>query len=95
MTPLIKKLLIVVLLLGVITMHARPKYRIAVKKIEGKIYFIPQIKSKVAGLAVPQWMDLSNQPLRSENEAMNYVREARIIRDQMRQAEIIQYIIVK
>jgi ABC-type cobalamin/Fe3+-siderophores transport system ATPase subunit len=95
MTPLIKKLLIVVLLLGVITMHARPKYRIAVKKIEGKIYFMPQTKSKVAGLAVPQWVDLSNQPLRSENEAMNYVREARIIQDQIRQAEIIQYIKIK
>ena len=40
-------------------------------------------------------MDLANQPLQSENEAMNYVRESRIIEDQMKQAEIIQYIKVK
>lgn len=95
MKPLIKTLLIVVLLLGVITIYARPNYRIVVKRIQGTIYFIPQTKTKVGGLVVPQWVDLSNQPLRSENEAMNYVREARIIQDQMRQAEIIQYIKIK
>jgi len=38
---------------------------------------------------------MSNQPLKSENEAMNYVREARIIEDQLRQAQIIQYINIK
>jgi hypothetical protein len=75
--------------------EARPKYRIAVKKIEGKIYYIPQHRQKVAGLAVPQWVDISNQPLKSENEAMNFVREARIIEDQMRQAQLIQYINIK
>ena len=84
------------MLLGVIaSAEARPKYRIAVKRIEGKLYFIPQHKEKVAGLAVPQWVDLSNQPLKSENEAMNYVREAQIIKMQIRQAEIIQYIKIK
>lgn len=90
-----KQLLIVVLLLGAMTVEARPKYRIVVKKIEGILYFIPQSKQKIEGLPVPQWLDLSNQPLRSENEAMNYVREARIIQDQIRQAEIIQYIKIK
>ena len=84
------------MLLGVIaSAEARPKYRIAVKRIEGKLYFIPQHKEKVAGLVVPQWVDLSNQPLKSENEAMNYVREAQIIKMQIRQAEIIQYIKIK
>ncbi len=90
-----KKLVVLLLLLGVMTAEARPKYRIAVKKIEGKIYYIPQHKERVAGLAVPQWVDISNQPLKSENEAMNFVREARIIEDQMRQAQIIQYINIK
>ena len=84
------------MLLGVIaSAEARPKYRIAVKRIEGKVYFIPQHREKVSGLAVPQWVDLSNQPLQSENEAMNYVREAQIIQDQLRKAEIIQYINIK
>jgi len=90
-----KKLVVLLLLLGVMTAEARPKYRIAVKKIEGKIYYIPQHKERVSGLAVPQWVDISNQPLKSENEAMNFVREARIIEDQMRQAQIIQYINIK
>jgi ABC-type cobalamin/Fe3+-siderophores transport system ATPase subunit len=90
-----KKLVVLLLLLGVMTVEARPKYRIAVKKIEGKIYYIPQHKERVAGLAVPQWVDISNQPLKSENEAMNFVRDARIIEDQMRQAQIIQYINIK
>jgi hypothetical protein len=90
-----KKLVVLLLLLGVMTAEARPKYRIAVKKIEGKIYYIPQHRERVGGLAVPQWVDISNQPLKSENEAMNFVREARIIEDQMRQAQIIQYINIK
>jgi len=46
-------------------------------------------------LAVQQWVDLSNQPLKSENEAMNVVREAQIIQDQLKQAQIIQYINIK
>jgi hypothetical protein len=92
-----KKLVVLLMLLGVITSaEARPnRYRIAVKKIEGKIYFIPQHKEKVTGFPVPQWVDLSNQPLKSENEAMNYVRESQIIQDQLRQAQIIQYINIK
>lgn len=90
-----KQLLIVVLLLGAMTVEARPKYRIEVKKIEGTIRYIPQVRKKVSGLVVPQWMDLSNQPLNSENEAFNYIREVRIIEDQMRRAEIIQYIKIK
>ncbi len=90
-----KLVLVLLLLLGVMAVEARPKYRIAVKRIEGKLYFIPQHKEKVAGLAIPQWRDMSNQPLKSENEAMNYVREARIIEDQLRQAQIIQYINIK
>jgi hypothetical protein len=91
-----KKLVVLLLLLGVMTAaEARPKYRIAVKKIEGKIYYIPQHKERVGGLAVPQWVDISNQPLKTQNEAMNFVREARIIEDQMRQAQIIQYINIK
>jgi hypothetical protein len=91
-----KKIVVLLMLLGVIaSAEARPKYRIAVKRIEGKLYFIPQHRERVAGLAVPQWVDLSNQPLKSENEAMNYVREAQIIQMQIRQADIIQYIKIK
>lgn len=84
------------MLLGVMTSaQARPKYRIAVKRIEGVLYFIPQSKQKVEGLAVPQWVDISNQPLKTENEARNFVREAQIIESQIRQSQIIQYINVK
>jgi hypothetical protein len=91
-----KKIVVLLMLLGVMTSaEARPKYRIAVKQIEGVLYYIPQVKKKVEGLAAPQWVDLSNQPLKSENEARNYVRETQIIESQIRQANIIQYINVK
>ena len=84
------------MLLGVMTSaEARPKYRIAVKQIEGVLYYIPQVKKKVEGLVAPQWVDISNQPLKSQNEAMNYVRETQIIESQIRQANIIQYINIK
>jgi hypothetical protein len=74
---------------------AKPKYRIEVKKIEGVIHYTPQVKKKVEGLLVPQWVDLSNQPLKSENEAKNYVRDAQIINNQIQQSTIIQYINIK
>jgi hypothetical protein len=91
-----KKIVVLLMLLGVMTSaQARPKYRIAVKQIEGVLYYIPQVKKKVEGLAAPQWVDISNQPLKSQNEAMNYVRETQIIESQIRQANIIQYINVK
>lgn len=90
-----KLLLVLLLLLGVMTVEARPKYRIAVKKIEGKIYFIPQVRQRTSEMLAPQWVDLANQPLTTENEAMNYVREAQIIQDQLRKSEIIQYINIK
>lgn len=91
-----KKVVVLLMLLGVIaSAEARPKYRIAVKRIEGTLYFIPQVRQKVGEMIVPQWVDLSNQPLKSENEAVNYVREAQIIQDQLRKAEIIQYINIK
>jgi hypothetical protein len=91
-----KLLLVLLLLLGVMTSaEARPKYRIALKYIEGVLYYIPQSKQKVEGLSIPQWVDLSNQPLKSKNEAMNYIRETQIIESQIRQANIIQYINVK
>lgn len=84
------------MLLGVITSaEARPKYRIAVKRIEGTLYFIPQVKKRVPDLLAPQWVDISNQPLKSENEARNIVRETQIIESQIRQAEIIQFINIK
>jgi ABC-type cobalamin/Fe3+-siderophores transport system ATPase subunit len=88
-----KLLLVLLLLLGAMAVEARPnKYRIAVKQIEGKLYYIPQERKKIKGLAVPQWVDLSNQPLRSQNEAMNIVKEAQIIEHQIKQSNIIQYI---
>jgi hypothetical protein len=91
-----KKIVVLLMLLGVMTSaQARPKYRIAVKQIEGVLYYIPQVKKKVEGLAAPQWVDISNQPLKSQNEAMNYVRDTQIIENQIKQAQIIQYINVK
>ena len=88
-----KKFLLVLLLLGVVTVEAKPKrYRIVVKRIEGKIYYIPQIKKGNPSQFLKEWTNLTNQPLRSENEALNYVRESRIIEDQMKQDEIVQYI---
>lgn len=91
-----KKLVVLLLLLGVMTAaEARPKYRIAVKRIEGTLYFIPQVKKRVPDLLAPQWVDISNQPLKSENEARNIVRETQIIESQIRQAEIIQFINIK
>lgn len=90
-----KLLLVLLLLLGVVAVEARPKYRIAVKRIEGTLHYIPQVRQKVSGMAIPQWVDIANQPLKTENEAINYVREAQIIQDQLRKAEIIQYINIK
>jgi hypothetical protein len=92
-----KKIVVLLMLLGVMTSaEARPnRYRIAVKQIEGVLYYIPQVKKKVEGLAAPQWVDISNQPLKSQNEAMNYVRDTQIIENQIKQAQIIQYINIK
>jgi hypothetical protein len=91
-----KKIVVLLMLLGVMTSaEARPKYRIAVKQIEGVLYYIPQVKKKVKEFAAPQWVDISNQPLNSKNEAMNYVRDTQIIDNQIRQSQIIQYINVK
>ena len=91
-----KKLVVLLLLLGVMAAaEAKPKYRIAVKQIEGVLYYIPQVKKKVEGLAAPQWVDISNQPLNSKNEAMNYVRDTQIIENQIRQSQIIQYINIR
>jgi hypothetical protein len=92
-----KKIVVLLMLLGVITSaEARPnRYRIALKQIEGVLYYIPQERKKIEGLPIPQWVDISNQPLKSENEARNYVREAQIIESQIRQSNIIQYINVK
>jgi hypothetical protein len=91
-----KKLVVLLLLLGVMTAaEAKPKYRIAVKQIEGVLYYIPQVKTKVTGFAVTQWVDISNQPLKSKNEAMNYVRDTEIIENQIRQSQIIQYINIR
>jgi pyocin large subunit-like protein len=88
-----KNILLVLLLLGVMTVDAKPKrYRIVVKRIEGKIYYIPQIKKGNPSQLLKEWVDLANQPLKSENEAMNYVRESRIIENQLKETEIIQYI---
>ena len=50
-------LMIVLLLLGVMTVEARPKYRIAIKRIEGTLYFIPQIRTGVPRLLINQWVD--------------------------------------
>lgn len=84
------------MLLGVMTSaEAKPKYRIGLKQIGGVLYYIPQAKRKVQGFASPQWADLANQPLKSKNEAMNYVRDTQIIENQIRQSQIIQYINIK
>jgi hypothetical protein len=92
-----KKIVVLLMLLGVMTSaEARPnRYRIALKQIEGVLYYIPQERKKIEGLPIPQWVDISNQPLKSENEARNYVREAQIIEHQIRQSNIIQYINIK
>jgi hypothetical protein len=92
-----KKIILCVMLLGVVALQSfgKPKYRIEVKKIEGVIHYTPQVKKKVEGLPIPQWVDLSNQPLKSENEARNYVREEQVINNQIQQSTIIQYINIK
>jgi ABC-type cobalamin/Fe3+-siderophores transport system ATPase subunit len=92
-----KKIVVLLMLLGVMTSaEAKPnRYRIMVKQIEGTLYYIPQSKQKVEGLPITQWVDLSNQPLKNKNEAMNYIRETQIIESQIRQSNIIQYINVK
>ena len=88
-------LMIVLLLLGVMTVEARPKYRIAIKRIEGTLYFIPQIKKSVPHFLVNHWVDLSNQPLRSQNEALNYITQSKIILNQMNESDVIKYIKIK
>jgi hypothetical protein len=70
-----KKILVVLMLLGVMTLQAKPKYRIVEVKIEGVTKFIPQIKQKQYGYLINQWSPLSNQPLLSFNEAKNYIIE--------------------
>jgi len=74
---------------------AKPKYRIEVKIIEGVLKYTPQVKKKVQGLAIEQWVDISNQPLKSENEAVNYIRESQIVDKQIQQSMIVNYIYIK
>jgi hypothetical protein len=88
-------LIIVLLLLGVMTMEAKPKYRIAIKRIEGTLYFIPQIKKGVPHFLVNQWVNLANQPLRSQNEALNYITQSKIILNQMNESDVVKYIKIK
>lgn len=73
----------------------KPKYRIVVKQIEGTLKYIPQVKTKVPEFYIKHWKDISNQPLSSENEARNYVREAQFIDKQLQQSTIINYIYIK
>ena len=98
-----KKLLLLLLVCSVA--EAKPKYRLKEKivpiyengkKVGVDTLYFPQIKKVPPGFYLfKQWVDISNQPLKSQNEAMNYVRETQIIESQIRQANIIQYINVK
>lgn len=55
----------------------KEKYRIEVRKIEGVLKYTPQVKKSVPDFYIKHWVDISNQPLNSENEAHNYIMEAR------------------
>ena len=92
-----KKTILFVMLLGVVALQSfgKPKYRIVVKQIEGTLKYIPQIKKKVPDYAIKHWVDISNQPLDSENEAHNYVMQSQIIEKQIQQSTIINYIYIK
>ena len=74
---------------------ARERYRIVVKQIEGKIKYIPQTKKRVTGFLSKRWVDVSNQPLSSENEARNYILEAQIVDKQIQQSTIQNFIYIK
>ena len=74
---------------------ARERYRIVVKQIEGKIKYIPQTKKRVTGFLSKRWVDVSNQPLSSENEARNYILEAQIVDKQRQQSTIQNFIYIK
>jgi uncharacterized protein YjdB len=74
---------------------ARERYRIVVKQIEGKIKYIPQTKKRVTGFLSKRWVDVSNQPLSSENEARNYILEVQIVDKQIQQSTIQNFIYIK
>ena len=74
---------------------AREKYRIVIKQIDGTLKYIPQVKKKVPAFIVKRWVDVSNQPLNSENEARNYILEAQVVDKQIQQSMILNYIYIK
>ena len=74
---------------------AREKYRIVIKQIDGTLKYIPQVKKKVPAFIVKRWVDVSNQPLSSENEARNYILEAQVVDKQIQQSMVLNYIYIK
>lgn len=74
---------------------ARERYRIVIKQIGGTLKYIPQVKKKVPAFIVKRWVDVSNQPLSSENEARNYILEAQFVDKQIQQSTIQNFIYIK
>ena len=72
-----KKVILGLMLVMGLSAFGREKYRIEVQKIEGVVKYTPQVKKNVPDFYIKHWVNLSNQPLSSENEAHNYIMEAR------------------
>lgn len=90
-----KKMILVALMLGMtLTAYSTKRYRIKIIRIEGKLRYIPQAKRKSAEYLVKRWIDISNQPLTSENEARNYINSAQIIVKEMQDVVNIKYIYI-
>ena len=69
--------------------EAKPKYRLQIKVIGTDTVYYPQIKKEVPGFMVPQWVDISNQPLHNKDMALRLIGEVQLVDRTIRQTQII------
>ena len=74
---------------------AREKYRIKVQKIEGVVKYMPQTKRYIRDFMVRHWVDISNQPLDTQNEAERFIIEEKVAESLLMQNNKSTYIYIK
>lgn len=70
-----KKVILFAMLVVGLPAFSREKYRIKVQKIEGVVKYMPQAKKDVNDFIVKHWVDISNQPFSTQNEAERIIIE--------------------
>lgn len=86
-----KKLIIFVILLGVVTLHARPKYRIKSWVISGTTMYLPQQKVRLKNSMLPfkVWVspDFPSQSKREAEEVIGFWKQNEVERKSYKKSE--------